>query len=165
MADQSAPVVASAPWRDAASLVGREFVSAWLRVDDEHVDSFEHGTYLSVNEHQLDMSMYPDGLIEGFHLLSLLDYLSNGVSYIEDERWTGWNYGLDRVRFVSTVTTRDAIRLRGTVESINPRGDALQVRYSVQLEVAERVKPALIAEWLVLWSIADNEDPARITDA
>lgn len=163
MAEHSAPVIASAPWSEADSLVGRVFVSAWLQVDEEHTDSFEHGSYLTSSTHQMDLSLYPEGLIEGFHLLALLDYLCNGVSFIEDDRWTGWNYGLDRVRFVSSVTTRDKIRARGSVESITPRGDALQVRYAVTLEVAGREKPAMVAEWLVLWSIADDEEGAPVT--
>lgn len=152
MTDTTRIVPAAAAWDDARTLVGKEFVSDWLAVDPERVKSFEWGSYVQDNPHGVNSALYPDGLIEGFHLLSLLDYLVNGVSYVDDPAWSGWNYGLNRARFVSPVTTSDRIRVRGSVASLAERGDDLLVTYDVVLEVEGRQKPGAVAEWLVLWT-------------
>ncbi|WP_435747380.1 hypothetical protein [Microbacterium sp. PMB16] len=151
-------VVAAARWDDVSSLVGREFVSDWLQVDDEHIVQFERGSYLTENSQAMSLDAYPDGLVEGFHLLSLLDYLTNGVSYVDDPAWMGWNYGLNRVRFVSPVTIHDRLRARGAISSMTPRGDGQLVTYELRLEVDGREKPALTAEWLVLWGLESGSD-------
>lgn len=165
MEDSSPIVVASATWDQVESLVGREFVSAWLQVDDHHVDQFERGSYLTENPNPVSIDAYPEGLVEGFHLLSLLDYLCNGVSYVDHPAWMGWNYGLDRVRFVSPVTTNDRFRARGAITSMTARDTGRLIRYDVRLEVQGRDKPALTAEWLALWALAGGGvDATPVTD-
>lgn len=153
MTEASGPIVASAPWDDLDSLIGRPFVSDWLRVDDEHIRAFEAGSYVESNPNGVNAELYPEGLVEGFHLLSLLDYLVNGVSFVEDEGWSGWNYGFDRVRFVSPVTTSDRIRVRGSVSSVLEKGDDRVVTYEVVLDVEGREKPGAVAQWLVYWTV------------
>lgn len=148
-----APLVAAGSWADREQLVGQAFVSDWLQVDDEHIAQFEAGSYVETNPNGVNVELYPEGLIEGFHLLSLLDYLVNGVSYISDEEWSGWNYGFDKVRFVSPVTTSDRIRVRGEITSLTPRGDDALVLYNCTIEVEGRERPGAVAEWRVLWTM------------
>lgn len=150
--------VASAEWDAIDTLIGREFVSEWLTVSDERVTQFEESSYVDTNPNAVNVDLYPDGLIEGFHLLALLDYLTNQVSFVEDPAWSGWNYGLDKVRFVSVVTTSDRIRVRGTIDSITPRGDNALVLYNSVIEVEGRQKPGVTAEWRVLWTLVGDED-------
>ncbi len=147
---------ASATWDARHELVGREFVGAWTTINEAQIDAFESATMMDSHPHAVNPDLYPDGLVEGFHLLSLLDFLVNGVSFIDDARWSGWNYGLDRVRFVSSVTTQDAVRVRGTVASITPRASGELVLYHCQIEVEGRTKPAMTAEWRVLWTVIDD---------
>lgn len=148
--------VAATTWADRESLIGKEFVSDWIQVDDTHIAQFEAGSYVEQNPNGVNLEIYPSGLVEGFHLVSLLDYLVNGVSYISDEQWSGWNYGLDKVRFVSPVTTNDRIRVRGSIVSLTPRGENSLVLYHCTLEVEGREKPGMIAEWRVLWTMVDE---------
>jgi acyl dehydratase len=152
--------VASAAWNDLESLIDHEFVSDWLQVEPARVLRFEEASYVDANPNSVNEGLYPEGLIEGFHLLSLLDYLVNGVSFVDDPRWSGWNYGLDRVRFVSVVTTSDRIRVRGAVVSITPRGENFLVVYRCAIEVEGREKPGVVAEWRVLWTVLDDADAA-----
>ncbi|WP_431246473.1 hypothetical protein [Leifsonia xyli] len=157
MTEQSGAIVASATWEDLETLIGREFVSSWLRVDEDRIAAFETGSFVESNPNGVNLALYPEGLVEGFHLLSLLDYLVNGVSFVEDERWSGWNYGFDRVRFVSPVTTSDRIRVRGSVSSVVEKGEDRLVTYDLTLEVEGREKPGAVAQWLVYWTVLGDE--------
>jgi len=149
-------IVAAGTWENKDALVGQEFVSDWIQIDEARIQQFEQASFANELPHALNEELYPQGLIEGFHLLSVLDYLVNTVSYIQDPDWSGWNYGLDKVRFVSPVSTSDAIRVRGAIESISPRGDGVVVLYKCTLEVHGRDKPGMVAEWKVLWSLVDE---------
>lgn len=154
------PHTLSATWAELPSLVGRSFRSAYLRVDQAHVDGFEFSTYVTENPHQMDDDLYQPGLIEGFHLLGLFDHLSNGALYVDDPTWAGWNYGFDHVRFVSEVTTSDQICLSGTVASVEPRGHRYLVTLDCTLEVAGRTKPGAVATWKVMWTRNAEEGDA-----
>ncbi|VXB14217.1 conserved hypothetical protein [Aeromicrobium sp. 9AM] len=147
----------SSSWGDISSMQGREFTGGWFSVDADRLQPFDFATYTDQNTVALEGSNFPDGLVEGFHLLSLLDHLSNQILYIDDPAWTGWNYGLDRVRFVSPVTVDDVFRIRGTVSEVIPRGDGQLLLLSCWLEVRDRVKPAMTAEWRVLWTLGDGD--------
>lgn len=156
MSESTEVRVASARWEDLDRLIDAEFVSDWLQVSDERIHAFEVGSYVDSNPNSVNLDLYPAGLVEGFHSLSLLDYLVNGVSFVEDDRWSGWNYGLNRVRFVSPITTSNRIRARGSITSIVPKGDDRLVTYQVVIEVEGREKPGVIAEWLALWTILES---------
>lgn len=148
---------ASAPWPEVLNLVGRRFVSPWLEVSDSAVEHFDEAAYLSNVESKFDLSAYPEGLVEGFHLLALLDHLVGQVSYVESPRWEGWNYGLDRVRFTHPVTTSDRVRVEGEITRADERGSAMLVTYDCQMRVDGVEKPALVATWKVLWSLHGEE--------
>ena len=149
--------IVSSSWDDISTMQNREFTGGWFSVDADRLEPFDFATYTDQNTFALEGSNFPDGLVEGFHLLGLLDHLSNQVLYIDDPAWTGWNYGLDRVRFVSPVTIDDIFRLRGTVSEVVPRGDGHMLLLSCWLEVRDRVKPAMTAEWRVLWTLGEGD--------
>lgn len=158
MNDDQDVVTVSGSWEKLESLVGREFRSGWLQVTDEENDTFLRITRVLDNEHQVNEGIFPEGIVEGFHLIGLLDHLVNRVSYVEDPRWTGWNYGLDKVRFVSTVTTRDRIRVVGHIVSLTEKPSGMLVLYSCVVEVEGRGRPGFTAEWRVLWTLNEGHD-------
>ncbi|MFG2966888.1 hypothetical protein ACGFZS_26800 [Streptomyces sp. NPDC048288] len=145
--------VLSAPWSEVPSLAGGEFVGSWFTASPERNEAFDEVTYVLDNKHVLDGGHFPEGLMEGFYLLALLDHLVNEVVYVEDPKWSGWNYGLDRVRFVSPLTTGDRFRVRGTLREVTPRRDGHLVLLDCAYEVEGRDKPAMVAEWRVLWTL------------
>jgi hypothetical protein len=154
-------VVAVARWQDIASLVEKPFVGDWFSVEQERLGWFDKAAYVDENENSLSSALYPDGLVEGFHLLSLLDHLVNKVLFIDDPDWTGWNYGFDSVRFVSMVSIKDRIRVAGTVAAIEPRGERYLVTIDCRIEVEGREKPGMVAVWKVLWTLATEESDVR----
>ncbi|WP_341955372.1 hypothetical protein [Microbacterium sp. LWH13-1.2] len=150
---------AVAPWNEIESLVGRRFVSEWLEISDEARTHFDKASYLDHTESPFDPAAYPEGLVEGFHLLALLDHLVGQVSYVEADAWTGWNYGLDRVRFTSPVTSSDRVRVAGEITQLQPRTDGYLVTYDCVMELEGAERPAMVATWKALWSV-DEEDEA-----
>jgi hypothetical protein len=144
---------APATLEDFRGLIGREFVGAWRLVDAERHAAFVHGTYLDVAYPDGIDDAYPTGMLEGFHLLGLLDYLTSELV----GTWYGFNYGLDRARFVSPVTLDDRIRVRVTVDAVTERNGGLLVTYEAVLDVEDRERPGLAARWLVLLLPHPNE--------
>ncbi len=127
-----------------------------MSVDVDRLELFDRATYTDANEAEFDTGLYPENLIEGFHLLGLLDHLSNGVITVEEPGLTGWNYGFDLVRFTNPVEAGEQLRLIGVVGAVVPKGDGYQIRFDCQIEVAGTTKPALVAQWWVLWMLADR---------
>ena len=61
----------------------------------------------------------------------------------------GINYGLNRLRFVSPVSSGSRIRARFTLQSVEDVAGGIQITWSVTCETEGGQKPALVAEWLV----------------
>jgi acyl dehydratase len=127
-------------------IVGREYVGDWFHVDADRVTAFEYASYF---EDDGEPDSYPDGLVEGFHLLALLDHFGRGVIEIDTPDHVGWNYGLNRVRFVSPVHVGDRLRLRATVTEVTPKGDtAFLVSVSYIADLDGGTRPAFTAEMI-----------------
>lgn len=145
------------------SLVGAELTGEWFQLAPSDLDRFDEAAHLTESLPQFEPAGYPDGLIEGFHVLSLLDHLSSPLLRVEERGIVGWNYGLDRVRFVSPVTLNDPLRMRATVAEVRPKGAGYLVRLECTVEAQGRDKPAMVASWLALWvrDEADDTDASR----
>lgn len=141
---------------EAPLLHGKRFVSPWFRMAPSRTALFETATYTDESPHRFGGEAgYGDDLVEGFHLLAMLDHLLNHVLW-SDGPWLGWNYGLDHVRFVSVVRCSDRFRVRGTVADVIDRGDQghLLVLDCVG-EVEGRERPGFVATQRVLWTTHD----------
>ena len=160
------PQALSVRFHDLPALAGRSFVGDWFVIDEAKLPLFDEAVYSSENAYPLDMSEYPDGMVEGFHLLSLLDHLVNPLLLFSDGPCVGWNYGLDRVRFVSTVRAGQKIRVKGTVGAVTPKGSGYLVLCQCVIEVDGRDRPAMVADWWTYWLPGpDRADSARTTHA
>lgn len=126
--------------------VGLELVGEWIRIEAERAEQFYLGTYLDLSYGETIGDGYPDGLVEGFNVLGLLDWLSSELV----GRWYGLNYGLDRVRFTRPITIHDRIRLRLRIADVRERGTGFLVTYDAVVEVEGADGPGMVATWLVL---------------
>ncbi|WP_163512177.1 hypothetical protein [Fodinicola acaciae] len=144
--------------RDALSLIGKRFVSPWFSMDHDRAELWEQGTYLDLIPDAYYEEGYGDGLVEGYHLLGMLDYLMNQV-LTTGGRWVTWNYGLDRVRFVSVIRERDRFRLTGSIVNVEERKQGFLVTNDIVAEVHGREKPGFIATQLALWTTIGEPDP------
>ncbi len=134
---------------DFSTLVGSTAIGEWFSVDAEHVVAFDTASYFPLDENYMDG--YPEGLIEGFYLLALLDEFGSRLFPVDTDALIGWNYGLNRVRFVTPVHVGQPIRLSATVESVEQRDDAALVTITYRGELGGVDRPAFVAEHLTLW--------------
>ncbi|NUP47758.1 MAG: MaoC family dehydratase [Catenulispora sp.] len=138
-------------WDDLRALEGTTFTGEWFTVDADRLEQFDHATYTDENPDLPGGTDYPDGLVEGFHLLALLDHLVTKALVATGRTVYGWNYGFDKVRFTSPVLAGQPIRVQGRISEVAPRADGCLALLDVQIEVEGREKPACIAAWRILW--------------
>ena len=91
-----------------------------------------------------------DTVVEGFYLLSLVDPLVSGLFRRAEGHDEVLNYGVEQVRFPSTVREDDVLRLHCSVPAVmvRPSGGRV-VRYDCTLEVDCRDAPGMVATWLL----------------
>ena len=59
------------------------------------------------------------------------------------------NYGLNRVRFPSSVPADSRIRARFTLQAVKDIADGVEATYSVVIEGEHSEKPCCVAEWVI----------------
>lgn len=135
---------------DTPTLLGREFRTGWFKIDEEKLEEFDSATYTDQNQFSVVESAYPEDLIEGFHLVSLLDYLVNGVLHVTGP-WVAWNYGIDKVRFINPTRAADRWRVHGKVVDIVQRSGGYVLHLELTSEIEGQDDPGFFVKSLVLW--------------
>ena len=137
--------------------VGDELgVSGWMLVDEKRINAFAECTgdrqWIHVDaERAKRESPFGGPIAHGYLTLSLIGSLSLEVGVVPSDAAAGFNYGLDKVRFLAPVPAGGRVRLRVVLESVEDRnGGQLLVKTKNVIEVENSDKPALIAEALAL---------------
>ncbi len=154
---ETAEIMGSVKLADMPGLIGKEIgVSSWVTVDQSMIDGFADCTgdkqWIHVDPERAAREA-PTGttIAHGFLTLSLLPIMSYEIGGIPEGIHASFNYGLDKLRFLSPVRPGSRIRLRATLEGFDEKspGRYLMRRSSV-IEIEGEQKPALIADTLVL---------------
>lgn len=138
-------------FEEIESLRGARLRGSWFAVAPDRIRQFEEASYLTQNAPSFGAGLYPEGLVEGFHLLSLLDHLSNEVLRADPRSITGWNYGLERARFVTPVTTEDRIRLHLDVSDVRRKDEGYVLTFDSVVDHSGSDRPAFVARWMTYW--------------
>jgi acyl dehydratase len=151
--------VKSVPAAELASMVGRDFVSRWLNVDQERIDAFakitEDEQFIHVDPKRAAETAFGGPVAHGFLTLSLLSAMAYSALPRIEGAAHGVNYGFDRVRFVRPVPSGSRVRGHFTLREVKPRSaHEWQLRYDVSVEVEGTQKPALAATWLTMQVMA-----------
>ena len=142
---------------DLIPYVGKEIgVGEWLTVDQKMIDAFADATgdhqWIHVDVERAKKEV-PGGrtIAHGFLTLSLIPRLGRSVLAIRS-RSRALNYGSNRVRFIAPVHAGDRVRVRQTLRSADPieGGVRLTWEQNIDVETDGKVKPALVAETIVL---------------
>ena len=149
--DLAVPTSVAVSFDEIPSLKGRPFLGQWFAIEEEMLALFDRATYVDQNPYPYEAGLWPPGMVEGFHLLGVLDHLMNPLIRVTDEGAWAWNYGLDRVRFVSPVRAGERIRLRGVVSDVRTRGEGFLVKSDCVVEIEGRDRPGFIAEFWGYW--------------
>lgn len=147
--------------QDAA---GRELgVSSWVTVDQKMIDAFAETTgdrqWIHVDlERARRESPFEAPIAHGYLTLSLVAAMSYEIGAIPEGTSAAFNYGLDKVRFLTPVRAGARVRMRTTLTSFEEKtpGQFL-MKCSNTVEIEGEDKPALVAETLAMLVAA----PAR----
>ena len=131
-------------------------VSDWMLVDQERINEFAECTgdrqWIHVDvERAKRESPFGGPVAHGYFTLSLLGPLSLDVGVVPSDAAAGFNYGLDKVRFLAPVPAGGRVRLRVVLDNVEEKKDGqLLVKTKNTIEIENSDKPALIAEALAL---------------
>ncbi|ALN83947.1 maoC like domain protein [Lysobacter capsici] len=135
-----------------ADFVSQEIgVTDWQAVEQATIDQFASATgdrqWIHVDvERCRRESPFGGPIAHGFLLLSLLAPMQMRLGLMPSGVSRAINAGLGEVKFQSPVLAGESVRLRVTLESIEPKGaDRLLMVTSNVLEVQGKDKPALTA--------------------
>jgi len=137
--------------------VGQDLgTSDWVTIDQSMIDQFAACTgdrqWIHVDAERARKESLAGGTIaHGFLSLSLIASLGMELGLAPVDASAVFNYGLDKVRFVTPVKSGNRVRLQLSMASAEPkdRGRFL-VKANAVLEIEDSQTPALVAETLTL---------------
>ena len=138
------------------ALVGKEIgVSSWHTVDQKRIDVYadviEDHQFIHVDPVRAKDTPMGATVAHGFLTMSLLSVMSYEVMPRVHGTTHGFNYGFDKLRFLSPVKAGSRVRGRFTLidAAIRKPGELLS-KTNVTVEIEGEAKPALAADWLGL---------------
>ena len=138
-------------------------VSDWLAVTQEMVNQYcssvrdSDWMHIDPDRSRRD-SPFGGTVAPGFWTLSMLPYLMRTAVGTDFPPGTvaGINYGFDRIRFPGPVLIGSRVRLRLNLVDVTPRENGrYMIRTESAVEVENRDKPALVADWKFLLVFRD----------
>jgi acyl dehydratase len=129
--------------------------SQWHVVDQATIDRFADVTgdhqFIHVDRVRAKESGFGSTIAHGFLALSLVPALFYEATAGSEPAAVTINYGLDRLRFTSPIPSDCRIRARFDLVNATARSPTeTLLRYAVTIEVEDRDKPAMVADWLIV---------------
>ncbi|MEY1662088.1 MaoC family dehydratase [Isoalcanivorax beigongshangi] len=141
--------------------VGQELgLSDWFAIDQARIQAFADATldhqYIHVDPERARETPFGSTIAHGFLTLALLPHLQRTIAgfVVPRDMKMAVNYGFDSVRFLAPVKVDQRIRARATLLAAEQRRAGqwlLRLEYTVEVE--HEARPALRAEWLVLYFV------------
>ncbi|WP_280156370.1 MaoC family dehydratase [Piscinibacter sp. XHJ-5] len=137
--------------------VGKELgTSNWVTVGQDRINEFAHCTgdhqWIHVDvERAHRESPFGGPVAHGYLTLALLADMSMDVGVVPQDAVAAFNYGLDKVRFMTPVKAGARVRTRITLAEVTAKeGGRKLVKLVNTVEIEGEAKPALIAETLAM---------------
>lgn len=152
-----------ATYSSLSEQIGQEIgISDWTEITQHDIDQFGHATRDVEPLHMdpdwcLTNSPYGKPIAYGFQTLAFLTYfMHNATGDIfcgtEETQNFPLNYGFDKIRLLNPVSVNSFIRARFELMSVSEkRPGELLLKLMTTVEIKNQERPAMIAEWLVLW--------------
>lgn len=138
---------------ELAKRVGQEIgVSRWFPIGQDRIDAFadvtEDHQFIHVDPVAAAATPFKTTIAHGFLSLSMLSVMAYQACPAVEGSKTQVNYGFNRLRFVSPVPVNSRIRGRFVLKAFDLQPERWQATHDVTLEIENKPKPALVAEWL-----------------
>jgi len=129
-------------------------VGEWHTVTQERINDFAKATndfqWIHVDiVKSAKYSPFKKTIAHGFLSVSMISQMISEVIEIKSIK-TGFNYGLNKVRFPSPVLVDSKIRLHSSITNVEDYLTGIKVTFQCKIEIEGVKKPACIAEFLVL---------------
>ncbi|BCH24477.1 enoyl-CoA hydratase [Mesorhizobium sp. L-8-10] len=139
------------------TMIGKELgVSSWITVDQEMINQFAETTrdkqwiHIDVERAKRE-SPFRAPVAHGYLTLSLVAAMSYEIGALPEGTAAAFNYGLDKVRFLTPVKAGARVRMRSTLVSFDEKGPGqFLMKANNVVEIEGEEKPALIAETLAM---------------
>ncbi|MFI2760681.1 MaoC family dehydratase [Streptomyces echinatus] len=139
----------STPAELAAYAGGHVGTSQWHTLDQKHIDLFAEATgdhqWIHTDPERAADGPYGATIAHGYLTLSLVASLTGQAYYVDGTRMI-INYGLNKVRFPSAVTSGSQIRASVDFVTVEEITGGYQLVSAVTVEVFGSDKPACVAE-------------------
>ena len=140
-----------------ADLVGRELgTSDWITVDQGRIQKFADCTddhqWIHVDvERAKKESPFGAPVAHGYLTLSLLAEMSAQIGVVPKDTVAAFNYGLDKVRFLTPVKAGARVRSHATLLQVTAQaGGRYLIKVLHSIEIEGETKPAMVAEALAV---------------
>ena len=144
------------PAEKLVDYVGQEIGSSdWFEVDQDRINTFADATldhqFIHVDSEKAT-PLFGSTIAHGFLSLSLLPHLTSQAVLAPENLKMVFNYGLDKVRFLTPVNVGSKVRTKSTLLSVDDKGDGRYLlKYEVVMEIEGQEKPAYVAESLSMF--------------
>ena len=137
-------------------------VSGWHEITPARVRAFADATAdwqgIHLDEDAARAAGFDGPVAHGYLVLGLLSAMVYEILPPMPEGGFSVNYGFDRVRFVAPVPVGTRVRGVFQIAEIEEREDGgVRLRFDVTVEREGQTKPALVADWLTLFSISKDD--------
>ncbi len=135
--------------------IGRETgISGWIEIDQARIDAFASCTedfqFIHVDAQRArEQGGFAGTIAHGFLSLSLLSRFAIDAALPVKGANTSINYGFEKLRFLSPVSSGASIRGRFVLHDALERNTSQWLlSYDVTVEVKDQTKPAIVGRWL-----------------
>lgn len=139
------------------NLAGTSHNGAPITVTRDQRDHFERLTLVNKAHPEPDPPQFPADIVEGFHTLSLLDAMSELARPFDPSTTFAYNYGLDRVRWVSPVRIGEQLDSRFECTGVDSKGAGWLVHWKCTVTAVGCQTPTMVADWIVYVLPRDTE--------
>ena len=134
--------------------------SDWFQIDQDRINAFADATldhqFIHVDPEQAKNTPFGTTIAHGYLTLSLLPYLQASIDgfLMPKGMKMAMNYGFDKLRFMAPVKEGKRVRAVATLLDAKEKRDGQWLlTFSFTVEIEGEDKPALIAEWLLMYFV------------
>ena len=144
------------PINEFRNLAGKDLgYSQWLKIDQKRIDLFAQATedyqFIHVDKEKAAQTPMGTTIAHGFLTLSLISHLTAQTTVVPEGYKMTYNYGLNKLRFLSPVPVDSEVRTHVKIDIIEEKKPGqFRVESTVTVEIKGQEKPALVAESLAM---------------
>ena len=134
--------------------------SDWFQIDQDRINAFADATldhqFIHVDPEKARATPFGTTIAHGYLTVSLLPYLQAQIQdYVLPKGLKmGMNYGFDKLRFMAPVKVGKRIRaVAKLLEANEKKPGQWLMKYEFTVEIEGEDKPAVIAEWLLMYFV------------